>query len=184
MLIAGHRAPTQYPAISNSTGSLPRSRRRRDASELRGGHQRRRPVEHRVEQQLVGRAGLRAEIDLAAHRHHVSLAHAKRHDVGLVAQQILTEEPAAPQDLPVLRIPRRDVSGSAFSIGRSKRSRAVSTPLPIATSVPPPRTQSPSFFHPPSPTPYAHAHSLSFRCGSSPRTTASRVMPSGSTMVS
>ena len=68
------------------------------------------------------------------------------------------------------RPPHARGSGSARSIGRSSSCRAVSTADPIATSVPPPRTQSPSFFHPASPTPYAQAHSLSLRCGSRPLT--------------
>jgi hypothetical protein len=88
-----------------------------------------------------------------------------------------------PADAPRPPSPARG-SGSDASIGRSSNWRAVSTADPIATSVPPPRTQSASFFHPASPTPYAQAHSLSLRSGLRPLTIVARLVPSGSTMVS
>src|SRR5262245_5877872 len=89
--------------------ALPRSARRDRSRRVGGGHERGRAVEHRVEQQLVGRASLRAEIDLAPHRHHVALADAERDDVRLIAEEVLAEQPAALEDLALPRIARHDL---------------------------------------------------------------------------
>ena len=79
----------------------------------------------------------------------------------------------------------RPPSGSAFSIGRSSSSRAVSTDDPIASSVPPFSTNARSFFQPSSPTPNAHDHSAgSLRFGSSPLTMRAFDVLDGSRMTS
>ena len=47
--------------------------------------------------------GCVAEVHLAAQRHDVALADAERDDVGLVAQELLAEQPAALEDRPLRR---------------------------------------------------------------------------------
>ena len=80
---------------------------------------------------------------------------------------------------------RGGASGSAFSIGRSSSSRAVSTALPIASSVPPFSTKARSFAHPSSPTPAAQPHSAgSLRFWSRPATIRCREVPDGNRITS
>jgi hypothetical protein len=55
-------------------------------------------MEQRVEQQLVGRAVLRPEVYLAGERDDVAAAHSKGDHVGLIAEQILPEQPSTLED--------------------------------------------------------------------------------------
>ena len=63
--------------------------------------------------------GCVAEIDLAAVGHDVALADAERHDVGLILQVLLAEQPAALQD--VLRAD--SATATAVSMPKPGRSR-------------------------------------------------------------
>lgn len=67
-------------------------------------HALRRPVEHRVEQQLERPAGLRAEIHLAAERDDVTVADAERDHVRVIAQQVLAEQSSALQNRSFRRV--------------------------------------------------------------------------------